>query len=63
MHFDFFATPPQAFDEDLPFDKFAIRVPERDIPQLDDILRAVSPEQVSAMQRELACVYKVGCII
>jgi hypothetical protein len=50
----------QVFEELLPYDKFTVRVPERDIPRLHEILEKIQqqPGLVEAMQAELACVHQ-----
>jgi hypothetical protein len=51
----------EVFAELLPYDKFSVRVAERDIPRLHETLAALQrePGRVAAMQAELACTYKL----
>ena len=42
------------FESILDIDSFSVRVQERSLPHLPKILLALSPEQVSRMQRRLA---------
>ncbi|KAK3259737.1 hypothetical protein CYMTET_31278, partial [Cymbomonas tetramitiformis] len=50
----------EIFEEILPFEKFTVRVLEKDIPQLPAILDAIvaEPGRLEAMQKELSCVHQ-----
>jgi hypothetical protein len=41
----------QPFDDVLPYHEFALRLPQADIPRLDDILRSVTPTELALLQR------------
>ena len=40
----------QPFDDVLPYHEFSLRLPQSDIPRLDDILRSVSAGELLALQ-------------
>ncbi|KAK3243345.1 hypothetical protein CYMTET_46992 [Cymbomonas tetramitiformis] len=48
----------EVFEEILPYDRFTVRIPEADIPQMHTILAGISNATIGSMQRELACVYE-----
>lgn len=48
----------QVFEELLPYDTFTVRVAEKDIEQLPEILQRITPEKEQEMRRELLCAWE-----
>ncbi|KAK3263506.1 hypothetical protein CYMTET_27689 [Cymbomonas tetramitiformis] len=48
----------QIFEELLPYDTFTVRVAEKDIEKLPEILNRITPEKEQEMRRELLCAWE-----